>query len=73
MRAGVTEASKPYLVTLALALTNLVEQPVQGRYRGDTGEMQGRYSGDTAEIQRRYRGDTGEIQGRYAAGLERGA
>ena len=37
MRAGVTEASKPYLVTLALPLTSS-----SSRCRGDTGEIQRR-------------------------------
>jgi len=34
---------------------------MQGRCRGDAGEMHGRYRGDTGEIQGRYSGDLGEI------------
>jgi len=37
---------------------------MQGRSRGDGGEMEGRYRGDGGEMEGRCRGDVGEMQGR---------
>ena len=38
---------------------------IQGRYRGDIGEIYGERASAAWEIRGRYGGDIGEIQGRY--------